>query len=258
MVLNQEEDNMDAMVQAANLDKAMNYVRMDGPLNAPVCFLTIEDGGSLPCNTAEEFMSKSFPPEGEAWKGTDGKPIDINPVDKPAQFMSKLMMTIFGNNMDGWQNYRDHLLCLRNELNIRFYPIARHGTAEWQAQVRDAIGLSNRKYAAHCQEMRPTIIHTKCRTAFEGKRLHIILGARSEWIDFLKRFVYSGELTCEPCHDSEQKMKYAIYRQSDKRLAFAYFDVFRRGITITDIPEFADILRPLVDLEISKQVDIRG
>lgn len=248
---------MDAAEQTANLEKAMRYVRRDGPLTAPVCFLTIDDGCNWSCDPAGEFTDKSFPPEAEVREDSVRKPTDFDPVDKPSQFMSKLMMTLFGSNADGWQKYRDQLLCLKNELNIKFYPIARHGTSDWQSQVGEAIGLSNKKYAAHCQNIRPAIIHGKYKAAFEGKRLHIILGARNEWFSFLNRFVYAGELSCEPYNDAEEKMKYAIYRTKEGRLAFAYFDVFRRGITIDDVSIFCDIVRPLVDPDIVSQIDIR-
>ena len=111
--------------QQENLERAMNYVRRDGLLTAPVCFLTIEDGGRFPEYTsANDFMARNFQLEYEACEVAEGKPSEFKGKDTPVRYMSKIMMLIYAGKMDGCEHYRASQLTLRNESNIKFYPLS--------------------------------------------------------------------------------------------------------------------------------------
>ena len=242
--------------QQENLERAMNYVRRDGLLTAPVCFLTIEDGGPFIYTSAADFMARNFVTAAEVCEVSEGKPAVFGGRDKPAQYMSKIMMTLFTGNIVGWDRYRANLLTLRNESNIKFYPIPRPSQKEkdWPSEATQAIGLSLNEYLAKCQIDRPAIIYEKNREAFDGNRLYIVLGAKNEWCRFLTTYVYQGAFPDDTRADANRK--YRLYYNADKSFAFACFNSFRPGIFDDDVVEFANIIRPLVDERVRGRINM--
>ena len=237
----------------AHLERVMNYVRRDGPLTAPVCFLTIEDGGRSHYESVDDFVEKSLRPDSEVWERTT---IKTELFGKPGQFMAKLMLAIFTGSLDGWQRYRDGSLHVRNEANVKFYPIPRRGKTEWQEVFSDAIGLSEREYIAQCRAKRPIVIYKRWEPLFQADRLHLILGAKAEWTEFFRMFLYTDALPSASVVDARGRTKYAIHRQPNESLAFGYFDIFRPGCRNDDARDFADALRPYLSDDLKRRVEM--
>jgi len=222
------------------LGQVMNYVRSDGPVDAPVCFLTIEDGGRFTFESVDDFMGRCFCPANESWERT---PECTEKFGKPGQFMAKIILALCCESIEGWRQYRDGSLHARSETNIKFYPIPRRNTREWKPVFSEAIGLSMAEYLARCWTERPQIIFRKLTKMFHADRLHLILGAKLEWVAFLRHYVYPDASPCVAPRDSRGRTRYAIYCRADETLAFACFDIFRPGCRNDDILEFAATLR---------------
>lgn len=214
----------------------LRFVRRDGPVDAPICFLTIEDGGDFwgtEPRTTEVFL-QSFH-SSPAWTPSDRK---FEKLGKPGQYLSKLMLAIFSGSLDKWSKYRDERLYLANECNIKFYPIGRRNTGYWCDEFSAALGLTHDEYLEQCVTQRPEIISATYPQAFDRSQLHIIVGAKAEWRCFLKKFCYRGHLQLTQYKTTTGKLMYETYFEAEI-LAFCYFDVFRRGITDQEILEFA-------------------
>jgi hypothetical protein len=236
------------------LDEVLKFVRRDGPIKAPVCFLTIEDGGdfweTIP-RSADEFCKYH-----RDWDGI-WEPVERNTetLGKPGLFCSKIMLALFSDAIDNSGKYRDERLYVKNECNIKFYPIGRIGTSYWCDEFTEALGIGSGEYVDQCKTQRPEIIHGKCSDAFDGSQLHIIIGAKEDWISFLQKYTYTEKLQLHQYRNDSGKIIYEIYMDG-QNLAFSYFDIFRRGISDQEILDFASSLSPLIDSNIKQRVQL--
>jgi len=227
-------------VKESCINEVMKFVRCDGDSTAPVCFLTIEDGGEFwttPDRTIENFR-KAF--QGNPVWVHSGDVSKMEKFGKPGQYMAKLMLSIFGGTVEQWQEYSPKLH-KNNECNIKFYPIGGRRQTDWCPEFSDALGWTRNEYLEQCRAQRPEIIASTYPKAFNGKQFHIILGAKSEWCAFLKQFCYKGEVGVQQYKNDSGKLMYETYFEGGA-LVFAYFPIFRWGIKDQEIRDFGGLV----------------
>lgn len=199
----------------------MNFIRRDGPENAPVCFLTIEDGGSLLEHQFEEYINGN-----DHWiPETKDRPLTYSNSGLPGEFISKIMSGVFGN-FNNWSEYRANNLYLKNENNIKFYPIGRKGTSTWDSWLEKKLNMSNSEYIVKCLAERHEIIYEKLNHILNIERTFVILGARDEWSFFLKKYAFGNadvKKELNPIHG------YEFYYDKQGKLLFSYYPMFKRG-----------------------------
>lgn len=218
------------------LERVLQFVRLDGSEIAPVCFLTIEDGGNWKDLTADKFKDYfATTPSQQAPQGTSD-------TGKPGKIISKLMLALFSDppvqSLDNWRIYHNDTLYRRNECNIKFFPIGRPNQGFWDPIFSEVIGLDDAEYERVCRQRRPEVIQKRYPLAFDGSQIHIVLGALEDWKLVLDP---AGEaLITEPRTAHWQMFK------RDSQLAFAAFNIFRYGISDADCLAFAQELQPFV------------
>lgn len=201
--------------------KVMKFVRRDGPDNAVVCFLTIEDGGVLEREAFIKYISES-----PIWIPEKNKALKHDDVGLPGEFISKIMTYAFHDLIEcsDWEEYRASHLYRKNECNVKYYPIGRHDTGIWEPWLQDFLGITSSEYKMQCQAERSGIINEQCGSVLSGASLFIMLGALDEWSYVLRKYVcsdYSRALATG--YDSE----FVISSIKDK--IFAYYPIFKYG-----------------------------
>ena len=236
------------------LEQVLRFVRLDGTPTAPVCFLTIEDGGN---------WKSARPPTTEDlkryFKAGPDEAVPDNTLDtgKPGWVISKLMLALFSREhgssaLDNWGAYRRDLLYRRNECNIKFYPISRPNTGFWHQAIRDVVGLDAHQYVQLCRERRPELILRRYPAAFDGSQLHIILAASAEWRSVLDRH-HEAQIVES---DEGKAARWQLFTRGPS-LAYAHFNIFRPyGVSDADILSFARCIRPFVPDAICARVTV--
>ena len=108
------------IMNSVAIDNVMKFIRRDGSQNAPICFLTIEDGGGVLESKFDDYINGN-----EHWiPKTKDRPLDFKNSGLPGEFLAKIMSGIF-DDFNKWREYRADKLYSENEINIKFYPIAR-------------------------------------------------------------------------------------------------------------------------------------
>lgn len=222
----------------SKLDRVMQFYRVDGSSRAPVCFLTIEDGGELKQEEFDQYISGK--PE---WIPQDHeRPLCYESVGLPGEFISKIMVYAFADvlGIDDWMEYRAKHLYDKNECNLKFYPVGRQNTNTWQPWLESKLGVSAGEYRIQCISERPAFFDSQCKEYLGADKLFVILGARDEWSYVLRRYVFNscyrtlqaeGDAGCvvtEKFEESTDKLLYACYsmftwgnRSDDKLQKFA-------------------------------------
>jgi hypothetical protein len=226
----------------------LNFIRRDGLIEAPILFLTIEDGEGL--HSSAEFM-KYFADD-EVW---EPKCRNEKYKGKPGQIISKIVVGTFLGNLNEWREYRKYLY-INNECNIKYYPIARKKTEEWKEYYTDLTGLSRDQYLALCDKRRAAIIWEKYRSLFDSEKFIIILGGFAKWGYFLNKYVYKevslkgqGEEA-----DEKGKTKWSFYLDNKGKLLYSYFNMFRWGLKNDDILDYCKKLIEYIPSDIKPHI----
>ncbi len=215
-------------------DKLIEFVRRDGQLDAPIAFLTIEDGGIEP--TAERLDASLA--ESEAWVPQVAAELDRD-LGTPGVIIPKLM-TLFASNgqaIGDWRQYRGNMLYLKNELNLKFYPIARPNQDDgFSEEIIDYMGLSDKQYIRWCKRHRPAVLARRFGDILKQKELVVILGERPGWVNVL-RTLYP-EARQQDYRDEKGKFLFSLYFDPDDNLLFAYTSMFR-GVSDSKLEHFS-------------------
>ena len=212
-------------------DKLMSFIRRDGRKDAPFIFLTIEDGGEQ--QTVEQ-LEKTLDSVG-IWQPTTRKPMRLG---KPGDIISKIMVGLRSGNgsLNGWKEYKDNRLYILNEMNLKFYPIARPNAKVWNQQLAGFTGLTNREYMAKCRLERPAVLRHQYHDSFENAQLIVVLAELEGWKSVISPI---REIADEIVRfDDRGKPAWIIYLTIKGEIAFVYFNVFRLGIKNAEIQEF--------------------
>lgn len=232
----------------ALLESVINYVRRDGPQTAPICFLTIEDGGELEPKSLEHYIQFENP----VWEPCEPHP-DVK-VGKPGILIAKIMTSLVKGKVDGWRTYRDFIyIC--NECNVKFYPIGRRTQQNWHREFTALLGVDSQQYRELCKQKRPKVILDSCSRVFNHDQFHIILGSRDEWESFLKDGVYGKHIQSSPGPLAKKGFTYELYKNDDGTLQFCYFNVFRHGITNAEISDFGVNIATQIPQSIRKRIN---
>lgn len=223
----------------SELEKVLQFVRLDGTPRAPVCFLTIEDGDGWGDHPTAEALNTFFNTQ-------PAREIPKNTLDtgKPGVMISKLMLALFSEELEAivdWRAYRKDVLYRRNECNVKFYPVGRPNTRYWHGAIRDLLGTEESQYLTECRERRPGIIRKTYPEVFDGSQTHIILAARNEWQSVLHASHGTRPVESTTGHSAGWQL---FTRGSS--MAYAYFNIFRHGVSTADIRSFCDAVRPLI------------
>jgi hypothetical protein len=230
------------------ISKIINFVRWDGPIDARIRFLTIEDGGGFKehekCEKTEflDYFNSNW-----HWLPKDSSELNGS-LGKPGIFIPKIMVGLKEGALSSWKHYRKNHLYMRNESNTKFYPISRKDTSEWDSRFTEYIGKTKQDYEELCLKLRPRVIVKHPGYNFDTSYIYIILGAEREWLKCLKLIFGEKEIeidldSTETFIDSKKRPKFRFYFDNNKRLLFSYYPIFRYGNEDTEILEFCSELR---------------
>lgn len=242
------------------LERILNFVRRDGPENAPICFLSIEDGGGFAKDGSfneEEFVKFYSDEKNEIWIPSDEeRPLTLSHTGIPGEFIAKIMCGIF-SDLNKWSDYRADKLYSTNEINIKFYPISRKTTKEWHEFLEKYLGLTLSEYIVFCHAERPHIIHEKLKHIFsDNQRIFIILGARDEWIYLSKRYTFKDK-NIERKFYKGKDHNFELFLNEDNKLLFAYYNIFLRGARSTSrIEAFCNEVRKYLPKQIFEKIKL--
>ena len=218
-------------------DKLMEFIRRDGQRDAPVMFLTIEDGGK---HETIADLDKTLDSDG-VWEPASREPLNLG---KPGTIISKIMVGLLSGtgSLNGWKEYRDEQLYVKNEMNLKFYPVARPNASTWNKELAEYTGLTNNEYVQKCRQRRPEIISQQYQESINEAQLAVILAERDGWREVLSnRWNIAEEKLVK---NDKGKMVWTLYFNADGTLAYAYFPIFRQGISNDEIEAFCrEVLR---------------
>jgi hypothetical protein len=236
-------------------DVLLNFVRRDGRQEAPVVFLTIEDGGSF--TNKEDFLKYYSDPANEVWERTERTPGMKEGM--PGLYIAKLMTGLFSGSIAGWADYREQHLYLRNECNIKYRPIARRTTNEWQTFFTNEGGITWTDYLDRCNSPeRHEVMLRKNPRAFAPSKLFVILGLRDEWKAFLDARVFAADAarSLEVVKDARGRIVHELFGPATGSLSYCYFNMFRRGNRNADIEAFCESAGKRIRPDLRLQVRI--
>ncbi len=233
------------------IEKVMQFVRIDGLATAPVCFLTIEDGGEL---EQEEFVD--YITGNPNWIPTEiDRPLTQKNTGVPGEFISKIMTFAFGDlcGVDNdWRDYRAKRLYSSNECNIKYYPIGRRNTSIWPEWLSKKLGISASEYVVQCLAERPEILSKKCKHYSSGERLFIVIGARDEWSYVLRKYIFQNLSMTVILDDG---FEFVVSHENNGHLLFAYYPIFNYGNKSTyRLKKFSERLRKQVEMSVIKKL----
>ena len=219
------------------LINVLPFIRRDGPISAPLVFLSIEDGGD-DFTSLDQFRKWIL--GDDVWEPRTRNKMKLG---KPGEIIPKIILSASRSSLDGWQKYRDEVLYLSNECHIKFYPIGRGKVSTWKGFFTEATGLTHGEYMALCQRERPQIIWDRYGSLLQSVNVKIVVGAINEWSDFFDTY-------SEPAannRDDETKRrghsKWGLILRDDGNLHYAYLNMFARGLSSNDILSFGEALR---------------
>ncbi|NJB66361.1 hypothetical protein GGQ74_000001 [Desulfobaculum xiamenense] len=140
----------------------LNHVRHDGPIDAPLCYLTMEDGSS-DRDMGEDYplddplkLEKCFIKSGH-WepKTVDDLAVDIGQNRNGLTMkLSKMSCSILFGDISRHTEYSRSCLYLHNEHNIKFYPVGKNNANSWSIAATKAFGMCLCQYRRACLEWR--------------------------------------------------------------------------------------------------------
>lgn len=239
------------------LKKALSCFRIDGSWEAPIKFLTIEDGeGYEPgvLNSLESFRNKldedsQFIPSAQNPLQTK---VGLLLGGRPGIYIAKIMTNIISGTNDAWDIYRKESLYKNNEANVKFYPLALVNSYSWPNKLNDYLGIELEDYRQYCQLLRPGFIAKKFGVFRKQTRLFIIMGAYYEWLTVLGHAMSGidpSQIRLCSILFNNNKSKFRFWQFQDQegvQITWAHFPVFTRGLCDDDVPRFCKKLRELV------------
>tara|TARA_Y100001934_G_C12215657_1_gene708262 strand:+ start:109 stop:825 length:717 start_codon:yes stop_codon:yes gene_type:complete len=216
-------------------ERLLQFVRRDGRRDAPFVFLTIEDGGPM---QSVPHLNETLDRDG-AWEPETRTRLPYS-LGMPGVIIPKLM-TLFaseGENLSNWRHYRDNALYLNNEINLKFYPIARKKQSdEWPQELTEYTGLDANQYLGWCLSNRPAMFTEQYKDVLLDKTLIVILAERSGWLQVLNQ-IYTVARH-QDVTNQKGRLIYTLYFDADDRLLYAYFPMFRPGVSHAQMKQFS-------------------
>lgn len=224
----------------------LSYVRIDGPLDAPICFLTMEDGGGFKAEdlaTRDKFK-ESFkendphhvPEQGEYEKKcTEENMALIGIIGQLGIRIAKVMAALLG--IEDYREYAKRSLYTRHETNVKFYPIsfstADGGDPEIKAKIEEFLGLSIAEYRDICRGHR-TVLFKGNSSMFSSDKFYI--SSCSEWMEVLRSIF--PEISYLNTY-TDPGWNYQIYFDQNGVARFANFNLLKRSISDETIRIFS-------------------
>ena len=235
------------------LKKVTNFIRVDGPTDAPFVFLTMEDGGGLDKEYFEKHIINSEKNIEQWIPSPDDRPLNKNNTGKPGEYISKIMSCISGD-FEKWEDYRVDHLYSKNECNIKFYPISKksHGD-QFPDWLEKEINMTAQEYFVYCDAERPGIIFNdrELHTIFsDTNRIFIILGAKEQWYYLLRRYTFGYKLIKR----EKENKKFELIFDREGNMLFAYINIFRWGLLNKDIETFCEKITKYIPEEVIKSI----
>lgn len=236
------------------LDTVLGYVRRDGPLAAPVCFLTIEDGGGL---SDKELASKtsfyaSFSGPG-IWQP---EPEEIREVLKKSSVTAELghlgvRVAKVMAGLCGAVNYGEYIrdqLYQRNEMNVKYFPVSfstyAGGKDHKRKPVEEYLGLSLGEYREVCRMLRSDHLLQR-KEIFTSE--HFYVATCSEWYDVLRRIFPTISYYDTYTHMENGREAFKLYFDRGGVARFAYFGLLSRSTSDRRIEDFVALVREYAD-----------
>ncbi len=203
----------------------LNKYRVDGPIDSPVRFLTIEDGGRNfkdPKEVADYFNRSNeefvwIPKESDKLLGrVDGGVKEVG--EYIAKIMAKLLTELNVQEAD-WRIYLRDRLYRQYEHNIKFYPFGRKDVNFFPTWLTDELGISSSEYTDQAKKHR-TPIFADLFTSQPAK-VNIILAAEDEWWNVFKLIHPNLHIV-----DQGNYIKCAHSGDEGDKLVYIYFSIF--------------------------------
>lgn len=239
------------------INDVLKFIRVDGYLDAPICFLTNEDGDWNDEILEEETLKDLN--DDPVWIPTDDqRPLDHHDTGKKVgPRLSRIMVDAYGDIIGGfhdWKDYRNYLLYGPLNSNIKYYPIGKKSNDTWMPWLVDKYGLTKDEYYRICREERPTYLK-KLFQKNDDPRLFIICANYAEWSEFIEKYVYPDLNIKIEKYDG---FSFATNKDAPNELLFARFDIFLwrkgKGGVNNKITEFSKILREKTPDKILKRL----
>lgn len=252
----------DSKVDRELLAAVLKYVRRDGPLSAPFCFLTIEDGGGLKDNDlkSRDAFLKAFqgsgvnePKPGETMAEVSKVGSIKEEIGQLGIKVAKIMASLC--NVQKYGNYVYETLYQRNEMNVKYYPISysryHGGSHNERKSVEQYIGLTIHGYREACHLTR-TNTFLEHSEIFTKDRFYIV--ACERWypvlINIFKDISYCDTYT----HVENGKEIFKLYFDTSGVAIFAYFGLLGMSISDKQIYDFVQIIKKYVSKSILKRL----
>lgn len=256
------------------LNKVLNFVRVDGPPAAPICFLTIEDGVGFTeddINTPEHALDYFetnptwIPQKGEIEELLKKKKGGMRSnLGTPGVLISKIMSYLIFSEKGREYDYAKRCLYMHNEMNIKYYPISRSSMTQNINRLLNFLGFENiQKYYDVCRFARPPKFLSR-QDIFNIDKYYIICGIKYEWMDVLRNIFqdtdyFSIESTYTKIGTSKNNLAYEFYNDNSGKSTHAYFNMFRKGISDYEVYSFAEQIKiKRQDIFDSLRCDIRA
>lgn len=241
-------------VDSRLLDTVLDYVRRDGPLTAPICFLTIEDGGGL---SAEELASKKSFYDGFTGPGIwHPKPGELREALKKSSVTAELgqlgirLAKVMAGlcRVDNYGEYIRGQIYQHNEMNVKFFPVSfptYDGGKDHKLKViEEYLGLSLGEYREVCKMLRSDRL-LKRKDIFTSERFYV--ATCSEWYEVLRQIFPAISYYNTYTHMEDGKEAFKLYFDEDGVARFAYFGLLSRSTSDKRIEDFVTLVREYAD-----------
>jgi hypothetical protein len=245
-------------------ERVLSFFRMDGPMAAKFCFLTIEDGRGF---TEEERNNPekafSYFEGDEHWMPKEGDLREVldksslrNSLGIPGLVISKLMGFLAYGESGKEYEYASEMLYMQNEMNVKYFPITRSAMAQDIDTLLNYIGFKDvRDYHDLCWFVRPRKFLEKT-DIFNAEKFFIVCGLKYEWMEVMKNvFPKTNYFNTERCYsENKKRISHEFYENEKGQATHAYFNMFARGLSDKEIHGFAErILERRPDLALIRR-----
>jgi hypothetical protein len=241
------------------VNAALKHIRVDGPIDAPIKFLTIEDGDGYSKADLKNYslLLEKLANPGHKKNGAAPGEIEglmherasfLKALGKPGKFICKFMCVWNEKPMAGYQDYAKNTLYQREEANIKFYPLARSKQIKWESEgFHELTGLRSSEYLRACKAYRPYLFNKE--NVIKRSDKIIILGAESEWLAALGilfgddiNWAKQVQVSLTPA-EKRPHIYYRLYFDHKSDLRIASLNCFSRGLVDIHIEQFANELK---------------
>lgn len=253
-----------AKVDKALLEDVLNFVRRDGPLSAPICFLTIEDGGGL----TEELASKERFIKHVRQDGVLNVPpgflkAEIGRTSVTARLghlgirVAKVMSGLCG--VKKYDDYIREYLYQHNEMNVKFYPISFStfdgGSDAQRKPVETYLGLTINEYREVCRLARPERLLMRAEL-FQASRFYV--ASCPEWVSLMLHVFKDISLADTYTHTENGRDAFRIFFDKKGIARFAYLGLLDRSTSDKRISDFVAVVNEYADKSILARLQPRN